>query len=555
MLTWPRRVPSMLNSARSLGRSLTGAGVTARALGHLRLTPNESGQVLATLGSVARLVAVLALAALAVRSASCLNLRWDTFAYHLPFAAAWVGLPIPYEMNDRMLPTFEAYPALAELVQGLLWRLTGSMNATGVVNAIAFAAFLAYAHRALGAPFWLVALVSLSAPLVVIHACSSYVDLFGNAFLAIGVCACLALYLAPEQTGRWTVFGAPAALAAAAWSKYLLVPIAGVTFALLAGLLLRRRSIAGLSRGRVAGYVALMGLVAAAPYVKNLVRFHNPFWPLRVPLVGNWFPYANDALRGAMSERPSSMQSASQLQLFVQSLFELGQPTEYPNRLRWIIDQGSTVEGFRMGGLWGIAAMVYVPVVVLMLVVCHGKRGWGVSAAVLAALGLVGLLPQSHELRYYLFIPLCGAACVGMLFPQFKRAAPHAAMALLALVLGLFVHMAIENRPHYAIVRVDQAAAARAWGAARWWPKLQRGVTYCAVDMVPVGLLLTGPTLSEFRIVDRSRAEYCPSGSQIIRGGGVGSGQAASGSPAGCPPRRMMGEAGSPPNADCARPG
>jgi hypothetical protein len=510
----------MFKLARSL-RNSAGDGVvrvTARAFGPLRLSPSESRQVLAMLGSVARVLAVFALATLGLRSALRLNLRWDAFAYHLPFAALRGGLRIPYDMNEQVRPMFEAYPILPELMQGLLWRLTGSMNATGVVNAIAFAAFLAYAHRALGAPFWLVALVSLSAPLVVIHACSSYVDLFGNAFLAIGVCACLSVYLAPEQLKRATVFGAPAALAAAAWSKYLLVPIAGLTYGVLVCLLLRTPRVAGLSRRRVAGYSAVMALVALAPYLKNLVVFRNPFWPLRLPLVGDWFPYTNDALTGAVAERPPSVQTASQIQLFLRSVFELDQPTEYPNRLRWVLDQGGTIDGFRMGGFWGIAAMVYVPVVVLMLVVCHGKRGWGVSAAALGALGLVGMLPQSHELRYYLFIPLCGAGCVGMLFPHFKRAAPHAAMALIALVVGLFVHMVVENRAHYAIDRVDQAAAAQAWGAAAWWPKLRPGVTYCAVNMVPMGLLMTGPTLSEFRIVDRSRADDCPSGSQIIRG-------------------------------------
>jgi hypothetical protein len=35
--------------------------------------------------------------------------------------------------------------------------------------------------------------------------------------------------------------------------------------------------------------------------------------------------------------------------------------------------------------------------------------------------------------------------------------------------------------------------------------------------MVPIGMLLTGPTLSEFTIVDRSRAELCPGGSEILR--------------------------------------
>jgi hypothetical protein len=485
--------------------------------GALLLTASESERVLATLGRAAAGLAWLALADLAVRAALRLNLRWDTFAYHLPYAARRAGLPIPYEMNDLVRPGFDAYPILPELVQGALWRLTGSINATGVVNYLAFALFLAYTHRVLGAPLGLVALVSLTAPLVLIHASSSYVDLFGNAFLAIGLCSCLALYIAPERARRATVLAAPAALAAAAWSKYLLAPIAGVTFAIFAWLSLRPSQVAGLGRARLASYQAAMGLLAAAPYLKNLIVFRNPFWPLRLPLIGDWFPYTNDALRGAIRERPISMRSTSQLELFARSLFEVDQPTSYPDRLRWIIDQGSTVVGFRTGGFWGVAALVYAIALPCLLVVCHGKRGWVASAALLGALLLVAHLPQSHELRYYMFIPLTGAGCVGLLFPRFQRAAPHAAMGLLALVLGLFVHMVVENLPHYRVSRVGQIEAARAWGAAQWWPKLRRGETYCAVDMQPIGMLLTGPTLSEFEIVDRSRAELCPSGSHIIR--------------------------------------
>ena len=495
-------------------RELPGRGLRA-----LRLTPSESGQVLATISSVAALFALLALVILAARSALRLNLRWDTFAYHLPFAAVRGGLPIPYDMNDVVRPSFEAYPILPELLQGVLWRLTGSMNATGVVNALAFAAFLVHAQRSLRAPFWLVALVSLTAPLVIIHACSSYVDLFGNAWLAIGTCSCLSLYLEPQHARASTVLGAPAALAAAAWSKYLLAPIAGLTFLVMTILILRRPSVGGVSRKTSAGYLAVMALVAAAPYLKNLVVFGNPFWPLRIPIVGNWFPYTNDAMRGARHERLGPMRNVSQIELFFRSIFEIDQPTSYPDRLRWIIDQGGTTEGFRMGGFWGVAAIFYTVVVVGMLIVSHGRRGAAVSAVLLAAVAAFGTLPQSHELRYYLFIPLSGAGCVGVLFPSFKRAAPHAAMILLSLVLGLFVHMVFENRAHYAVERVDQGAAARAWGAADWWPRLRRGEAYCAVGMMPIGMLLTGPTLSEYRIFDRSRAELCPPGTLILQGG------------------------------------
>lgn len=480
------------------------------------LAPGEARRALATIEACAALLALVALVDLGLRAALRLNLRWDTFAYHLPFAARLGGLKIPYEMNDLLRPTFGAYPILPELLQGLLWRITGSINATGVINYLAFAVFLVFAQRAWRAPFWLVALVSLTAPLVVIHLSSSYVDLFGNAFLALGVCSCLALYLEPDAARPVLVYGAPAALAAAAWSKYLLAPLAGLSFVLLAFLLLERPQIAGLRRRHVAGYCVALALVASAPYVKNWIVFGNPFWPLRVPLVGDWFPYTNDALRGALHQRPATHVGSGPIQLFLASLFEIDQPTSYPNRLRWVLDQGGTSAGFRMGGYWGVAAGIYSLLVAAMLGVCHGRRGWAMAVLLMAGTIAFGLVPQAHELRYYMFIPLSGAGIVAMLYPRLARSSPGAAMALLALVLGLFVHMLIENAPHYLVSRVDGREAARQWGASRFWPELEHGKVYCAVDMLPIGMLLTGPTLSEYVIIDRSRAELCPPGSVLL---------------------------------------
>jgi hypothetical protein len=511
-------------NSRALSAGSAGEEAAPAGLRSIGLTNAEARRIVATLSGLGTLCALVALAVLGVRSAVDLHLRWDTFAYHLPFAALRGGLSIPYELSDRMAPAFQGYPPLPAFLQGALWRLTGSVNATGVVNYLAFATFLFHAHRALRAPFWLVALVALTAPLVVIHACVSYIDLLGNSFVAIGACSCLSLYLFPEKATRAVLVGGLLALAAAAWCKYLLVPPAMLVMAALAALIATQPQIAGFNRRTAGCLCAAAVTLAAVPYIENWILYGNPFWPIRLPLVGDHFPYMNDALHGAQVEnltqqrrlQPGVAESPSQLALFVKSLFEIEQPTTYPNRYRWIIDQGTTVAGLRMGGFWGVGALVYLLVVVGLLVTSAGRRGWFGAAAALGMLGFVALLPQSHELRYYLFIPLTGAGVIGMLFPHFERLAPRAAMVLLALVLGLFVHMVLENRSHYRIERIGYRVAAHAWGASEWWPKLVRGKTYCAVAMDPIGILLTGPTLSEYTIIDRSDAKLCPPGSSII---------------------------------------
>jgi len=82
--------------------------------------------------------------------------------------------------------------------------------------------------------------------------------------------------------------------------------------------------------------------------------------------------------------------------------------------------------------------------------------------------------------------------------------------------------MDAENETHYEISRVDYTEAARQWGATRWWAQFERGKTYCTVDMVPIGILLTGPTMSEYSIVDRSTEALCPQQSIVVNRGHPG---------------------------------
>jgi hypothetical protein len=473
---------------------------------------------------ICALIALVALGDLAIRAAVRLEIRWDTFWYHVPFAAVRGGLPIPYDMSDTARIYYEGFPPLPDLVQGILWRLTGSLNATGVANYIAFAAFLGYCHLALRARFWLVALISLTAPMVLIHTTVSYVDLFGNALLAIGLSSCLYLFVFPERPSRLVTILGLAGLVGAAWSKFQLVPIVGVGFCFFGALtLLRTPPSARFSRRSAAALFLAAVVVATIPYAKNFVVYGNPFWPIRLPVVGDIFPWALDAIGAIhpLESRPPPLRDSSQVALFVNSLFEIGHPTEYASRARWTIDQGNAWIAFRMGGFWVVGVVTYLLATIAMLLVYRRKVGILAGVAFIGTLCFVAFLPQSHELRYYQFIPLTWAAAIGMLFPYLRATFPKVALAFLVVVSGLFVHMVAENKVHYEITRIDYAEAAREWGATQWWPSLQRGPTYCAVDMVPIGILLTGPTMSEYKIVDRSRVDLCPDGSTVIVDGRI----------------------------------
>ena len=490
-------------------------------------------RAIAVLSAGCALVALAALADLGVRAAVRLELRWDTFMYHIPFDALRGGLRIPYEMNERMTAFYQGFPPLPHLLQGVLWRLTGSINATGVVNYLAFVAFLAYCHVALKARFWLVALIALSAPMVLIHTTVSYVDLFGNSLLAIGVSSCLYLYLFPERSSRSVLLCGLAGLVGAAWSKYLLVPPVVLVWCLFFAVSLRRSRGEASSLPRALVPLAAAALLAALPYLKNFAVYRNPFWPLPMPIMTQSFPYSVDP--HFMAQRPPPLKDVSQPGLFIHSLFEIDHPTHYNDRPRWIIDQGNAWIAFRMGGFWNVGVAAYLLSTMIMLVVRDRRTGAVASVVTLGVLCFVAFLPQSHELRYYQFIPLSWAAAIGILFPSFRTKTPMGALAFLITATGFFAYMVHENRVYYRVSKVDYMIAAREWGATKWWDKLERGQTYCAVDMVPLGILLTGPTMSEYSIVDRSREALCPPGTTVLTRDGLRSRNVAGGRPVASP--------------------
>jgi hypothetical protein len=463
--------------------------------------------------AVATLLAAIALVVLALRAMLRLEFYWDTFNYHIPFAARRGGLGIPYELDVKIRNMYLGFPPLPHLVQGILWRATGQINATGVVNYLAFALFLYFCHRKLSARFSIVAIISLTAPLVLIHIASSLVDLFGNSLLAIGTSSLVAMYLFDRFEDRSLLVWGLAGLTGAAWTKYQLVPVVALSltcFLVIYGVRRAQPKYRGLFR-----LVVIATLVASVPYIKNLVLYHNPVWPVRLPLVGESTPYTFD-IRGP-SQKPPPLRDLSQFKLFFNSLLEINHPTHYPNRPRWRIDQGQAWVAFRMGGFWNVAVITANAAIGVLALLWNRRKAVILLGSMSAMLCFVALLPQSHELRYYQFLPLTWAATIGMLLPRIRRGYPVVALTILLVTLGEFVYVSNINRLYYRVERHGYLMATRTTTVPQWWPKLERGKTYCAVGFAPVGIMLTGPTLHEFHIIDRSDARLCPPNVTVIR--------------------------------------
>ncbi len=456
---------------------------------------------------------VALLLVLGLRSVLRLDTWWDSWLYHIPFAARYGGLGIPYTSRPEIEGVFQGFPPLPFVVHGLLWRVTGSLYAIGIRNCLAFLAYLYFCHRVLRARFVTVALVALTTPLVLIHLTTTYYDLFAAVFLAMAVSGCaVALLFERWQERRllgWILLG----LVLASWSKFVLVPWVALVFVLL---LVRYGMLAGPARRRYLVGIAAAAVIAALPYLKNWVLYRNPFWPYPVPYFTHVFAHGSGW--SWSDTRPHVLEGRPQVELFFRSLLELGHPSSHANRARWTIDQGASGDlDFRSGGFWAPAVLTYLTAAMGLLVLYSTTKAARLLAALVVVLVGCAVLPYSHQLRYLLFVPLTWAAILGVLERHFAASRPWLMSGLLAVALGLAGYMGFVNRQHLRVERVSYAEAARYWGQSPWWRVLEPGQVYCVVGQTqPSAYLLTGPTGREFTIHERGARVECPTGDVIL---------------------------------------
>jgi hypothetical protein len=341
------------------------------------------------------LAVVVSLAVFAT-AAHDVSRAWDVWYYHLPFAARLAGI-VPRDVflfRAANEARFEGLPLLGEMLQGAVWRVTGRLESANLVAFACVPVFAWFARRKLGVPLHLTALGLFAIPLVLAHASSCYVDLLANTAVAVVVLLAIEAHATKGRVGRGTLALAVLASAVAANTKVLVQPIvlaALVALAVRAGRPRRVLSVA-------VAWTAALVVIFATP-LKNLAFHHNPFFPVRATILGLRLPGVEDAY----SSSPPWLASAPEPVRFVCSLLELG-VRPMTDSWRWTVDQwmppAST--GPRMGGFFG--AYVVAELAFLVYVVARDKsRVARVAAASFAAFtALTAIMPQAHELRYYM---------------------------------------------------------------------------------------------------------------------------------------------------------
>jgi hypothetical protein len=440
------------------------------------------------------------------------NVSWDYMAYHLPAALSRFGLTT-YEPNPHLVEVIRGFPPLAHLTQGFLVYLTGRITAANGANAVAFLfAILVISRLFVGqiSIRWFLTFC-LAVPLVVMHFNSGYIDLFSGVFLLL---AFAALVLLCREDSRINTAGTLFILSstAASLSKCQAWPILAVLFfgfAFQIFWLLRQQKVVW-QRASLLLILAVAG-ISAWP-IRNTLVFDNPTYPFRPPLIGSLFSNYSQGLLDTSgtgpptfiaNQTPAYLSGASPSWRFTSSMLELNRrfsqvPYSWPPLDRGE-NEGSQSPHHRMGGLF--------PITILALAALTGlgvRRGvvpiLPLAVFVAAILFLAFFIPQNHELRYWLFIPLT-LAYFAALSIKACREEEGLVIKVVFLSLTAFVWLSLGLMSVPGEKNVDAVAPAE---ARAFWHNQSSGKEATAVNMVcgkmPWTIFWSGPHLREFSV-------------------------------------------------------
>ena len=330
--------------------------------------------------------------------------NYDPGWYHLPFAGRLGGI-LPREMfigDEKWFePRFDGFPLLAHFLQGMFWRITGRIQSANLVSFLGIVGYWFFLKSYFQIPLYLAIIALFSIPLVLNHASTSFVDLFGNVGTSILVMMSYRFYKNRQLPKFNELFMAFLGGAIAANTKTQLQPLVFVIL-IVVGIrlcwLYWRQSAVGLIK--VVPVSILATLIIFATPVKNTILYSNPLYPIKIEVAGI-------VLNHKLS--PEAYEEGNRQQNWVMSVLEINAP------FIWTPDQWSSDPNrSRRGGFFG----AYV-VFNLLLLLGFGVREliqnrslppaersreakYAVFTAI--AMSLVPLnFPQSHELRYFMY--------------------------------------------------------------------------------------------------------------------------------------------------------
>jgi hypothetical protein len=370
-------------------------------------TPEIGNRILA--------IPVLFLLAAIVRKAWLdLDVAWDSLAYHLPFAGLHAGIlsPNEYRLSRFMTDRYNGFPALPELIQGALWRVTSRIQAANLIGLAGLLPLVGMLKKIFGVPLTYSLVALLSIPVVLIQSTSSYIDLFSNCWMADMLLLMLAATLSPERFSIGRLLGVFVCFAVVFNSKMQLWPVAlaalGV-FLVLLWVTRRRypRLIFFIENGErwrklgvSAAFAALLALSFIQP-VMNWIEFRDPIYPL--PIVGG-----KVIAPGEMAAKPDYLAHSSQAFRWLVSTVEY--KSFEGRRPLWTNGQGDVTAdspALFMGGDFGALVLFNILWLGFLQSKVKGRLGWAPCWFMGALTVVTALMPGSPQSRYYMYWIIC----------------------------------------------------------------------------------------------------------------------------------------------------
>jgi hypothetical protein len=354
------------------------------------------------LGSIAAILTI----SIFLKAIIDIDTNYDTWWYHLPFAARIWGIVPPEKFKPELAIDyrFEGFPLLAHFLQGALWRLTGRIQATNLVGFFSLIAYFAFLRIYFKIPLYLSAIAIFTIPAVLTHATVSLVDLPGNIGVSILVMMAYIFYKQAKLPTKGELIIAFIGATIAANIKPQLQPLVFLIICFIAIRLVwlfLKQSNNLLSLFKILPIALLASLIIFATPVKNIALHGNPFYPIKIQIAGIVLPH---------KLTPETYKEGNRPQKWLQSLLEINTPT-------WSTDQWNRNDPKyldRAGGFFG-AYVIFNLLLLLGLTIkeffttIEPKSNDAKIALLLIVIAsfFTANFPQSHELRYFMFWAIC----------------------------------------------------------------------------------------------------------------------------------------------------
>ena len=335
-----------------------------------------------------------------------IDTNYDVGWYHLPFAARiWGIVPQNAFVAEKLIEyRYDGFPLLAHFFQGLLWKLTGRIQATNLVGYFSLIIYFFFLRSYFQVPLYLSVIAIFTIPAVLTHAATSLVDLPGNVGVSVLMMMLYNWFRQSRLPKAKELLAAFLGAAAAVNIKPQLQPLVFLLYLVvgtrLIWLYFKYTPATKRRLWLTIPLAAIASLIIFATPVKNVALYGNPFYPIKIEIAGI---VLNHQLT------PETYSEGNRPQKWLQSILEINTPG-------WSADQwngGNTELLDRAGGFFG-AYVVFNLLLLLGLTVREQlqnrlssvKRSRDATTALVTIL-LVSLVPanfpQSHELRYFMF--------------------------------------------------------------------------------------------------------------------------------------------------------